>query len=89
MDVFIDLSRIDIDLKDFCVLCELRSISGHTVTEAGTCHDQQIALADAEVGSLGSMHTYHAGVKLIGSVKCAFAHQGIGNRCLDLVRQHL
>ena len=89
VNVLVDLCRIHIDLKDLRVLCELGRVAGHTITEAGTCHDQQIALADAEVGSLGSMHTYHAGVKLIGSVKCALAHQGISNRCLDLVSQHL
>ena len=88
VDVFVDLRRVYIDLKDLCILRKPGGIAGNTVTEAGACHDQKITLAHSKVGGLGSMHAEHTGVELIGSVKRTLSHQGIGNRCLDLVSQY-
>ena len=87
VDVFVDLSRVYIDLKDLCILRKPGGIAGNTVTEAGSCHDQEITLTHPKVGGLGSVHAEHTGVELISSVKRTLSHQRIGNRRLDLVSQ--
>ena len=86
-DIFIDLRRIDIDLKDLCIFRERLRIAGHTVAETGAQHDQKVALADAVVGRLCPVHAEHAGVARIGSGECAFPHQGIGHRRIQLIHK--
>ncbi len=75
VDIFVDLRRIDIDLKNLCIACKLVRIAGNTVTEAGAYHDQEITLTHPKVGCLGSVHTEHTGIKVISSVKCTLSHQ--------------
>ena len=85
LDVLVDLRRIDVDLEDLGILRELGGIARHPVAEPGAHNNQKIRLSDAEVGGLGSVHSHHAGVELVGAVKGALAHQAVRHRCLYLV----
>ena len=86
-DIFINLCGIYINMQNFCIFRKFRSISCYTITETCSCYNQQITFGNTKVGALRSMHSYHAGIKLVISVKGAFSHQGICHRSLDSVRQ--
>ena len=86
-DIFINLCRVHINLKNFSISGKLGGISCNTVTETRSCHNQQITFCNPVVGSFGSVHSHHAGIHLIGSVKCTFAHKRICHRSLYPVSQ--
>ena len=85
VDVFVDLSRVYIDLKDLCILRKPGGIAGNTVTEAGSCHDQEITLTHPKVGGLGSVHAEHPRVEIVRPVKGSLSHQGIAHRCVHFM----
>ena len=84
-NIFINLSRIHIDLQHFCMLCKFGCISEYTVTETGTYRDQEITVCHTQVRIFGSVHTQHTSIQCMSSRKCAFAHQGITYRCMNLL----
>ena len=84
-DILTDLRRIHIQLQDLCLIGEFLRISEYTVTEAHADRDQKIALTDTVIRCLGSMHAKHSGIPRIGTVECSFSHQGIADRCVNLI----
>ena len=86
-DVFVDLRTVDIDLYDFCLLCEGRRIQCHPVGEPASNCDQKVASVTGHIGSLRTMHADHAGCQWIPSLESAAAHQGHSNRSIDLFRE--
>ena len=84
-DIFIDFSRININMYDFCICREGLRISDHAVGKAGTERYQKITLGNTEIGCLCTVHTDHACVHIIIAVKCALAHQRITYRAIQLL----
>ena len=85
LNILIDLSRVDIQLKDLGIPCKLGRIACHPVAEPGAHHDQQVGLCYAEIRSLCSMHAHHACIQFITPVKRPLAHETVRHRGLDLV----
>ena len=86
-DIFVDLRSIHIDLKDFCIVCKSLGISCYTVTETCSKNNEKITFRNTKIGSLGSVHTYHTGIKRILTWESTFTHQCIADRSLDPVSQ--
>ena len=84
-DIFVNLCRIHIDLQHLCMLCKFCRITKYTVTETGTYRNQKIAVELHQ-----SLHiwfrAYPAYLHTADvSRKCAFAHQSITYRRIDLL----
>ena len=60
--IFINLSRIHVELQDFGMLCEFLGIACNPVAETDANPNQQIAFADPIVGCLGAVHPQHPGI---------------------------
>ena len=66
-NILIDFCRININLKNLCLICKSLRITCYTITETSAEYDQKVALCHAKVGSLCSMHTKHTGIQRIFS----------------------
>ena len=94
LDIFVDLRRIHVESvrifafrANFVALPVTRSLkrAPTTIRRSHSVH--------AEIGGLGAVHTYHAGIKLIGAVKSALFPSGCrqpapgscGRRCCNLL----
>ena len=86
-DVFVDLRRIDVDMKDLCPGSEGLHIPDHPVGEAGSQGHKKVAAAHAQVGGLGPVHADHSGIAGIGPVKGSLSHQGIADRSVQKTRE--
>ena len=81
--VFVDLGRIHINLKNFCLSGKIFRASDITVRESGSQDDQQITLVHAEIGSLRPVHAKHSHILRIRTGKRSLPHQGIADRSLQ------
>ncbi len=78
-DVLIDFRRVHIDVENFGMLREFPGIADHPVGEPGPQGDQQVALADAQVGGLGAVHADHAGIAFTSAVESPLPHEGVAH----------
>ena len=83
--IFINLSRIHIQLENLCMGREAGRISYDAVTEPGSYNYQQIAFRHPEIRGLCTVHANHSGIQFVCPVKCSFSHQAVCDRSLDLV----
>lgn len=79
-DVLVDLRIVDINVQYFGMFREFLRITHHTVGESGPHRDQQVALADAEIGNLRAVHTDHARIARVMAVEYALTHKRITDR---------
>ena len=82
-DILIDLCGIDINVDDLGAGRKLIGISDHAVRKARAHRNQKVAFTDAEIGSLGAVHTDHAGIVGIMPVKSTFSHQCVAHGCIN------
>ena len=68
-------------------MCKSLGISCYTVTETCSKNNEKITFRNTKIGSLGSVHTYHTGIKRILTWESTFTHQCIADRSLDPVSQ--
>ena len=84
-DIFVDLRTVDVDMDDFGLAGKILGIQRDAVGETAADGDQQVTVVAGDVGSLGTVHTDHAGHQRIASADAAAAHNGDGRRGVDQV----
>ncbi|CCZ90174.1 unknown [Clostridium sp. CAG:167] len=87
LNIFIYLSRINVNMDNFCIISKFFGITCNSVRKSCSQHDQKITLCYTEVGCLCSVHSKHTCVIIICAVKCSFSHKGIRYRCIHFFHE--
>ena len=88
-DVFIDLTVVDIHLKDAGTVAPGFGILRHAVAEAGTQCNNQICVLNRPIGGDGTVHSHHAQAEVLLGIHYACCHQRIDHRNVGFSRQFL
>ncbi|MCY1428653.1 hypothetical protein D9M71_445440 [compost metagenome] len=81
-----DRSRVDIDVDDLGIRAELGSTVDHAVVETSADSEDHVGMVHRQVGGVTAVHAKHAEELAISTRIGTQAHQGIGNRHVEHLR---
>ena len=76
MNDLVDLHTVHFKLNHSSIFGKFGNVTGDTVTETGADGQDQVALCNGHIGSIGTVHAYHAQVRIVMIRNRALAHEG-------------
>ena len=86
-NILIDFGLVDIQLDDGSLFTEFLSVAGHSVREAGTGRNNQVAVIGSLAGLITAMHTDSTDEQTMRGRETAQTHDGSSYRTVNFFRK--